>query len=73
MHLGVSGHFNVEVVARLGADEGHQIARVVELTTHAVTAGQVAAQGHQALHAHRFQRGQLFAHAGLGGADARKM
>ena len=60
--LGVGRHLDVEVVAGLGADEGHQVAGVVELAARAIAAGQVAAQGHQALDAHGLERGQLLAH-----------
>ena len=73
MDLGVGGHFDVEVIARLGTDKGHQIAGVVEFATGAIAAGQITPQGHQTLDAHGLERGELFAHAGLGRPDARKM
>jgi hypothetical protein len=63
----------VEVAARLGADEGDEVARVVELAADAIAAGQVAAQRHEALHAHGLELGQLRTHAVLGGADAREV
>jgi hypothetical protein len=71
--FGVGGHFNVEMVAGFRAHESHQIAGIVKLAAHAVATGQVTAQRHQALHAHGLERGELFAHAGFGGTNARKM
>ena len=52
MNLRVSRHFNVKSVPGLGTDEGHQVAGVMELATHAKTTWQVTAQGHQTLHTH---------------------
>ena len=73
MKLGVGGHFDVEGVAHLGANESHQIAGVLKLTTQAIATGQVAAQGHEALDAHALQLFELFAHGRFGGPHARKM
>jgi hypothetical protein len=57
----------------LFADEGDEVARVMELAADAVAARQIAAQRDQALHAHGLELGQLLPHRGLGGADAREM
>jgi hypothetical protein len=71
--LGVAGHLDVEVAPGLFADEGDEVARVLKLPANAVAARQVAAQGHQALHAHGLEFGELLAHRGARGADAREM
>ncbi len=47
--LGIGRHFDVEPVARFGADEFHQLVGVTEFAGRAVAAGQVAAQRHHAL------------------------
>lgn len=71
MHLGVAGDVDAKVIARLGADEFDQVAGVLELAARAIAAaGQVAAQGHQARHAHGPELGQLRAHPVARGADA---
>jgi hypothetical protein len=62
VHLGVGGHLDVEVVARFGADEGHQVAGVAELAARAVAAGQVAAQRHDAATPMALSVRQLLAH-----------
>jgi hypothetical protein len=72
VHL-VAGGVEAKVRARLGADEGDQLAGVLELAARAVAAGQVAPQRHQARHAHGLQLGQLRAHRRARGADAREV
>ena len=63
----------MEVVPSLGADKGHQVARVLELTTRAIPTGQVTAQGHQAFDAHGLERGKLAAHGVAGRTDTREV
>jgi len=69
----VGRDLDVEAVAGLGTDEAHQVAGVMEFTAHAVTAGQVATQGYQALDTHALQGGQLLADTGAGGTNTRQM
>jgi hypothetical protein len=54
MHLRISGHFNLESVAVLLADEADQLVGVVKLARRGGAhrrRRQIAAQGHNALHA----------------------
>ena len=73
MNFGVGGHLNVEFVVGFGANEGDQIAGVMELATCAIAAGQITAQGHQAFDAHGLERGQFGAHRSFGRTNARKV
>jgi hypothetical protein len=70
MGLGVGGHFNVKVITRLGTHKGHQVAGVAEFAAHAIAAGQVTAQSHDALNACRTHRRQPLADAVERLADA---
>ena len=62
----------MKVIARLGADEGHQVAGVVEFAAQAAAAGQVAAAPPGASRPY-LQFGELRAHAVFGGAYAGEM
>ena len=62
----------MEVVARLGADKGHQVRGVRKIAA-VVALGQIAAQSHQALDAHGFERGELRTHGLACGVDAGEM
>src|SRR5690606_30766510 len=53
VHLGVGGHFDVEVVTGFGADELDQLARVAQVARADHARRQVAPQRHQALGAER--------------------
>ena len=73
VHIGVAGHLDMKGIACFVADEAHQIAGIGKFAAHAVATGQIAAQGHQALHPHGLQLLQLLAHGFAGSANARKM
>ena len=51
MRFWIAADFNVEIIACLMADEGDEFAGVFEFTKCAVAAGQIAAQGNDALDA----------------------
>ncbi len=63
----------MEVIPRLGADEGHQIGGIAEFAHAAVAAGQVTAQCHQPTHAHGLEQRQLLAHRIARRTDAGEM
>lgn len=71
MHLRIRGHFDVEIAAEFVANKRHQITGVVELAAQAIAAGQVTAQGHQALDAHVLELLELRAHRLLGGTHTK--
>ena len=76
VHLGVGTHLDVKVVAGLGADEGHQITGVAELTharAQAVAAGQITAQRHDAAQACGLELTQFLADRFAAGTDAGEM
>nr|GEU28354.1 hypothetical protein [Tanacetum cinerariifolium] len=73
VHLGVRRHFDMEPVARFLADELDQLAGVAELAGRAVTAGQVAAQRHDAADVVRLEFVQDGADRRAGAAHARQV
>ena len=74
VHLRVSRHFDVEVVAAFFADEAHQVVGVAQLTAgHAHAGRQVATQGNNALDAGLLVLGQQAAQVVLAVAHARKV
>ena len=68
--VAMSGGVDSSVAAALLKKGGHQVTGVMKLATRAVATGQVTTQGHQALHAHGFECGQLLAHPLVGGTNA---